>query len=871
MNTHIMPFLWVHGENQTTYREMIKAIYDANIRAFCVESRPHENYCKDQWWHDLDVILDEAERRGMKVWILDDKHYPTGYANGGLEGALLSQHRRSLFHVTLKAKAGRTLKCKLAPYTHTEQYDARGKAVLKAKGERLAKIDADELVSVSAIGFLPNGQKKILNLSSYILDGVLCWTAPEGDWTVEICASTLNAGTQPSYVSFLNKASSRIQLDRVYEPHYAHYKDKFGKVIAGFFADEPQLGNGSFPNHGNVLGTEQDLPYSDELEERLEGVLGAGWKANLPLLWRNDYDPAETAHMRFAYMDAVTRLVEEDYSHQIGSWCREHGIEFIGHVIEDNNQHARTSTGLGHFFRGMKWQSMAGIDDIGGQVYPQGEELALKSIMGNVSDGEFYHFALGKLGASLGALNPNMQGRSFCEIFGNYGWQEGVRLEKYLLDHFMVRGINYFVPHAFSAKSFPDPDCPPHFYAHGYNPQYRHFGRLMQYAERVCDLISGGSAKAPVAILYHGEAEWAGKCMLMQKPARVLAESQTDFFFVPADVFAEPDFYAAGTENGFSVNGHEFSLLLIPYAQFITRQLAEGIAALLSKGFPVAFIDALPDGICNADESRLALPADVAACPVVALNELESLTEAYRTVTPVPAAKRLRALRYSGRKELLYLVNEDSEAYEGTVELEGPAYLYNAWSDTAEELETVDGRARISLDPSESALIIFGEADTLLSERSLLETAKAVGEKQSVTEFSVSACASKEYPAFGPAQKLCASQSGAFVGYQKLAPQFDGFVRYCAPFTYEGGEVDLEITDAYEGVEVFVNGLSLGIQIIPSYRYRLTDCCRLGTNELIIEVATTLERTMMSGHADSYPGKTGLAGITGEVNLYFTK
>ena len=34
------------------------------------------------WWDDMDLVLAEAQKRGMKVWILDDKHFPTGYANG---------------------------------------------------------------------------------------------------------------------------------------------------------------------------------------------------------------------------------------------------------------------------------------------------------------------------------------------------------------------------------------------------------------------------------------------------------------------------------------------------------------------------------------------------------------------------------------------------------------------------------------------------------------------------------------------------------------------------------------------------------------------------------------------------------------------
>ena len=52
----------------------------------------------------------------------------------------------------------------------------------------------------------------------------------------------------------------------------------------------------------------------------------------------------------------------------------------------------------------------------------------------------------------------------------------------------------------------------------------------------------------------------------------------------------------------------------------------------------------------------------------------------------------------------------------------------------------------------------------------------------------------------------------------------------------------LEISDAHEGVEVFVNGTSLGIQIVPTYRYDLSSAVRDGEDELAIEVATTLER-----------------------------
>ena len=53
-------------------------------------------------------------------------------------------------------------------------------------------------------------------------------------------------------------------------------------------------------------------------------------------------------------------------------------------------------------------------------------------------------------------------------------------------------------------------------------------------------------------------------------------------------------------------------------------------------------------------------------------------------------------------------------------------------------------------------------------------------------------------------------------------PLFSGFVRYENTISCKKGEgLLLEISKAAEGVEVFVNGVSAGIQIAAPYRYDL--------------------------------------------------
>lgn len=849
---HIFPFLWIHGEDENTYRHMVQVIDEANIKGFCVEARPHKHFCEDEWWRDLDIILDEAEKRGMRVWILDDKHFPTGFANGQMLHKPVELRRQSIYTKRFSAKGQIKLDIKKKCKPPLIQEKKRAPLILllnltannfkkenRFKDDRLISVVANRLDKVQAS----------IDITNEVENDVLRWTAPEGDWEIQVCMLSGNLGAHRSYINMMDEESCRVQIDAVYEPHYARYKDKFGTVIAGFFSDEPELGNNAMYQMYNPLGTKQDLPWSRELEAMLKEELGEKWNTKVALLWNNNADETETARVRYVYMDCVSKLVAKDFSWQIGDWCRTHGVEYIGHVIEDNNQHARTGTSLGHYFRGLQGQSMAGIDVISKQIMPGCEEQNIKNPLGIIEDREFFHYAMAKMGSSLGALNPNMQGRTMCEIFGNYGWGEGVRLEKYLLDHCMVRGINYFVPHAFTCSEYPERDCPPHFYAQGNNPQYRHFGQLMLYANRVSHLISGGVIQAPVAILYHGEAEWTGKYMLMQKPAKVCLDNQIDFHIVPSDVFADREFYHTKIAESLKIQNNDFHILVIPYAQFITPETAQGILEFTDQGGIVYFIQDYPAGLTNGSQ----LPEKIFRVPKIELEDLPEIFSDYKTVTLCPENNRIRVMHYIGHEELVYLFNESEQVYRGQVDAKWKKELcaYNAWENQYEEIQIEDGRVSVELYPSQSLILMEKKDKTVTKPLTL------IGKKRKLTDFKQSVCRSIDYPQFKQKREINTLES-----YHLTDAKFSGLIRYETEI--DAGEIftRLEITDAYEGVEVFVNGQSAGIQVIPPFRYDISKLCMSGHNKLSIEVTTTLERERTKGK-DMAP-----TGITGDVLLY---
>lgn len=856
-DNHMLPFFWQHGEDEETLRKYMAVIQEANCHAVCVESRPHSDFGGDKWWRDMDIILDEARKRKMKVWILDDSHFPTGYANGAMKDMPDRLRKQNIFQ--------------------NQKVLGVDAEILSLNLREAGLLELPQnITNPSARGFYDDGilfvaarnsNGETIDLTDHVTNEILCWDKPAGEWTLQVGICFRNTGGRQDYINVTEEDSCKILIDTVYDPHWQHYADDFGKTIAGFFSDEPEVGNGPVYVMGNLLGTKQDLPWGESMENAVSEALGENWRILLPLLWTEGPDAPK---VRSIYMDCLTKLIRQAFSCQLGNWCRNHGVQYIGHIIEDDGQHCRTGCSLGHYFRSLQGQDMAGIDNIGGQVLPQGEDDNRPYfLVGQSRQGEFYHYALAKLAQSAAAIEPRKHGNAMCEIFGNYGWAEGVRLEKYLADHFLVRGINQFVPHAFSPKKFPDRDCPPHFYAHGHNPQYRHFGEICAYMNRVATLTSSGKHVVPVAVLYHGESEWAdSSAMPFEKPLRALYDIQMDCHVIPADVFTEMEYYQVQLGDPLIVNGQKYFAFVIPETSALPAAAAKGLCELANYGLPIYFVNKYPKQIA---ETGSPLPETLTRIPVVQLSELADTVSVLGFAVPMvcPANDRIRILQIDGDMPVYFIVNEGTEDFNGTIAFheEDSCYLYDPWYNVCRSTDfdtTSDTvKVKLTIEPLKSVAVVFGACDVPFTAPIACE-----GEAVELTQWKRSVCRGIAYPDFG--EESLVSLPDDIVREQ---PEFSGFARYETSVPISGNHTwVLEITDAAEGVEVFVNGQSLGIQIAPPFRYDLTDSLINGENQIAIEVATTLERQCYP-LLDDY-GKmvtkppSGKTGLTGVVRLY---
>lgn len=865
---YILPFLWLRDQSEEVLRTEIEKIYDCGIRAVCLESRPHPDFGGAGWWHDFDIVLDEVKKRGMKIWILDDAHFPTGQANG-LIPAKYPERARKYAMMQYTDCAGPVAYAALdVNLMMTKQFTwiDFGKPVNKPL------IDRQELISVTAAKLIEGDviDSEIIDLTDKVKDGWLLWDIPEGVWRICVSFTTYDFGSNNEYINYVDRDSVAALIEAVYQPHYDHYAEEFGKTIAGFFSDEPGFYNVGGYQPGNAVGRKKmPLPWGDELESLMEQE-NPDWKLQFPYLWLDGSDQGVTLENRYRYMDLVSQMYSKNFSCQLGDWCRAHGVEYIGHVIEDFDEHSRLGMGTGHYFRAMKGQDMAGIDDIGGQIIP-GNPYGMRHGVTCDSRGQFYHFALAKMGASAAAIDPAKRGRLMCEAYGAYGWNFGVKSMKWLTDFLLFQGVNHLVPHAFSMADYPDMDCPPHFYARGNNPQYPYFAELMKYTNRMCNLFSDGKNVPQVALLYSGEHDWMNECMKLQTPAQQLIQNQIDFEIVPLDVFCDREYYGVRMEEGIlTVNERAMKAIIVPQTSYIEAKEASVLKEAQNAGIPVIFVNSIPEEIIGFSMEKM---NDV---HTVALLNLADYIHGLGIcdLKVEGEAENLLTYHYSREQEIYGFFNTDlakTVDVEVTIPISGDIVEYDAMNNRLHPVVHTDGKINMKLAPYESRILLAGGVDEIVREYGSADPERRGAEKPGITVqdiskgWKVSKTAALQYPDFPEAEQM-----ETLIPISVIAPEFSGVMRYEKGVSLSGVSTCIFRPEhIYEVAEVYVNGVSAGKKLTPSYEWDISALCREGANTIVVEVANTPVRDARKAFTPFGPEREVMepAGMFGTIEL----
>ena len=442
-------------------------------------------YLSDKWFARIKYAVAEARKRNLRVWLMDEGGYPSGFAGGEITRGYPQYRMKAL---------------------------VTGRKVT-AKGSKELSLD----LGAQTLGAwaVERGSNRIATLP--LEGGKIRWRVPAGEW--EITPVEWQYRTPPTrYVSnpgfpknrdyslfdFLDPEAARQVIALVHEKYKRAIGEEFGKTVMGFMSDEPEC----YP-----------VPWTGRSLEEFRRVKGYDLLPHVASLLMPAPPEAER-RVQADYYDVWSAMLREAFFKVQADWCAANGLEYIAHLSSDSDL-PKLAPGTGDYFRAIRNVHVPGVDAIWRQIWP-----------GTVAD-------FPKLASSAAHLYGRP--RAFSESFAVYG--RGLTLEqaKWVMDYQLVRGINLFQTMLMlsDSRAFREYFHPPDWRL---SPQWEQFGMLAAYSNRATYLLSQGKPAARVALFYPSANVWlgdAGADGAAFAAARQLMEQQRDFDFIDEQALAE--------------------------------------------------------------------------------------------------------------------------------------------------------------------------------------------------------------------------------------------------------------------------------------------------------------------------------------------
>ncbi|MBN8460739.1 MAG: hypothetical protein J0M04_23150 [Verrucomicrobia bacterium] len=551
------PLFWLHGDETKERLEMyVGKVAEGGNGSLTAESRPHNDWLGPNWYRDVDICLQAAKKHGLKLWIFDEKWWPSQGVGGRVPPRYAAKR---LVASAVKADGSGGF----------EQDGFSGECYIGAVAGRLA--DDDSIDGAS-----------LLDLAPFVHDGKLIWKAPPGRWQVmkfthEQAPGLGQGGGRQLSVDGMSQDCVQWFLQTVYQPHYDRYREDFGKTIVGFFYDEPET-RGDWGTGLNTVLAEH----------------GVDWKtAYVGYKFRLSGDGGQAA--RFAYLDARAETWGRTMYGMTTKWCEARGVKSIGHFMEHGTLYRHQDFCAGDLMRVQKYSSMGGIDAVFSQ-FKMGERAA--------NDAPCWQTP--KLGSSVTHAYGKTEDVTMCEIFGARGQDLTYPEMKWWADAMHVAGVNFLIPHSFNPRAPYDTDCPPYFYNGGFEPRFPLYRVFADYTSRLSVMLTGGRHVAPVALVTPGQSAHVGKFIPPERISENLQDALYDCDWIPYEVL-EKEMKTGGSE--LHLRAESYKILFLPAVEVMPYQTLARAREFFDSGGVVVTHGFLPTKSATVGKSA----ADIAA------------------------------------------------------------------------------------------------------------------------------------------------------------------------------------------------------------------------------------------------------------------
>jgi hypothetical protein len=835
----IQPFASWNGPDPQEVRARIVRDFDrlAANGIFVVNLSPGRGapkYLSPDHIDQVKFTVEEAAKRGMRLWIQDESDYPSGFAGGNISRQYPQLAMQGIVaDIRVHVVPGQTL-------------------IMPAPPDTLAifatKTSTDQQIQgVIPIPVPPDGQLK--------------WTVPAQGSTpneprlawevvfvrhIYVSSPTRNFnredGTRAkdalySLIDYLDPEATRAFLKITHETYRQAVGGQFGKIVLGFFGDEPDYSSA--------------IPWTPKLLQEFEQRKGYDLKPYIPSFFvgRGAETTEETRRARADYYDVWSAIFQNSFFGEQAEWCRKHNVEYLVHL-----NHEETMIALEHsegdYFRDNRYVEVPGIDNLN-QLVPDAVHRP---------DGTWN-------------INNNFPklASSAAHLFGRPKiWAEeggGVGIDgKYQLDFQLVRGVTALQLRVPVLRGGGDPSIPaPATFAAP--PQA---AMVAWYANRGGYLMAIGRPAAQVGLYHPGNSIWMGDQEADRSTTKLgwqMLEHQIDW-----DYFDEQSLSSVATiENaGFkNLSGQVYKAIIFPSMTVITRSGLERLKAFVKTGGKAIFVGNTPGLIVDKTFLNAKDVPDLSFATLI--EPSDNITARVLAALPKPDVKldagfpRLTYTHRSWRDaEMYFFFNESNQAESrvATVAGNGQAQTWDLATGEIHPLSaTADGdsvRFPLVLGPYEAKVVVIGP----------LPTGVRAPEPSFAAGTILAELGGDWTLDLNGKQIITSLKSWEDLGTQSFAGPATYRKQFTASAAPAGKRVFLEIAAVNDYARVTLNGRELEAHGWQPYRWEVTNLMKAGSNELEVEVRTTVAgRGPGAPPAASVSDRGPASGLLGPVHL----
>ncbi len=752
---------------------------------------------------EVKFIAEEAAKRNMRFWIQDESNYPSGFAGGYIQERSPQLGMQVMTaDISVRVVTGQTLEMPVPPDT-------------------LAIWAAENNGTVVPIPIPADGQLKYqapVSCQVKFLRHIYLSSPTRNDNRAD---GTRAKNATYSLIDYLDPKATDAFLHITHETYYGAVGDQFGKIVLGFFGDEPDYSENNTTGSPIVPGS-AGVPWTSTLLEQFKAQKGYDLAPYLPS-WFDGQQTEQSERAWADYYDVWSGIFRGSFFGEQAAWAKAHNVEYLVHL---NHEEAMLSleASEGDYFRDERFVQVPGIDNLNQLVPSAVNRYDATWNMNNnfpkLASSDAHLFGKPKVWAEEGG-GPGVDG-------------------KYQINFQLVRGVNALQIRANGlraggfggqASGNPPPDTP----------------QTIWYANRGGYLMAIGRPAAQVGLYHPGNTIWLGGDAATEadrsttKLGWQLFEHQIDW-----DYFDEQSLSSVATieDGGFkNLSGQTYTAIVLPSMTVITRSGLARLRELAKAGGKVIFVGKTPTLVL--DKTFMDAKQEKPDLSFATLIESSGdITPAVIAALPRPDVKldaEFLRLTYTHRKfadgDMYFFFNESDKAETRKATIQGHGTAQD-WDMATGEIHPMTGavaegdsvQVPLVLGPYEAKVIVVGPLPKGIAAAAEPSFASGTTLANFDGDWKLNLNGKELTTPIKPWEELGVT---SFAGPATYSLQFT------APATPKGKHIYLEIGEVHDFAHVTLNGKEVGARSFQPYRWDVTSDLKPGANDLKIEVYGT--------------------------------